>query len=270
MDKAPDAFRTISEVAEWLGVQAHVLRFWESKFTQVKPVKRAGGRRYYRPSDMQLLGGIKALLHDDGMTIKGVQKTIKEQGIAHVSSLSPELCDEVTYGADTITAKATVLSFRPVTGPATEPTTHDPQADEIDQAATAETGEPADPPPDVSDAPPAPADEPPAAQQPEPVLAAPAAPVEPPVGENPILPSFLHRSAPPAFRPAPEPPAAEKTALVVDAPDPPNEADLPYQPGPLARLAHLDALSATQAAEIAPLVRQLRTWIGGSGGAGAP
>ncbi len=268
MDKAPDAFRTISEVAEWLGVQAHVLRFWESKFTQVKPVKRAGGRRYYRPSDMQLLGGIKTLLHAYGMTIKGVQKTIKEQGIAHVSSLSPELCDEVTYGADTITAKATVLSFRPATGP----TTHDPQADEIDQAATAETSEPADPPPDESVTPPAPADEPPAAQPPGPVLAAPETPVEPPVDENPILPSFLHRSAPPAFRPAPEPepPVAEKTALVVDAPDPPNEADLPYQPGPLARLAHLDALSATQAAEIAPLVRQLRTWIGRSGGAGAP
>ena len=59
MKKAPDAFRTISEVADWLDVQAHVLRFWESKFTQVKPVKRAGGRRYYRPADMLLIGGIK-------------------------------------------------------------------------------------------------------------------------------------------------------------------------------------------------------------------
>ncbi len=58
MSKSPDAFRTISEVADWLGIQAHVLRFWESKFTQVKPIKRAGGRRYYRPADMLLLGGI--------------------------------------------------------------------------------------------------------------------------------------------------------------------------------------------------------------------
>ncbi|MGR3320675.1 MAG: MerR family transcriptional regulator [Pseudooceanicola sp.] len=70
MAKSADAFRTISEVADWLGTPAHVLRFWESKFTQVKPVKRAGGRRYYRPADMELLGGIKQLLHEEGMTIK--------------------------------------------------------------------------------------------------------------------------------------------------------------------------------------------------------
>ncbi|WP_240484515.1 MerR family transcriptional regulator [Pseudoponticoccus marisrubri] len=88
MPKSPDAFRTISEVAEWLETPAHVLRFWESKFTQVKPVKRAGGRRYYRPADMELLGGIKKLLHDDGMTIKGVQKILREQGVRHVSALS--------------------------------------------------------------------------------------------------------------------------------------------------------------------------------------
>lgn len=89
MAKSADAFRTISEVAEWLGVQTHVLRFWESKFTQVKPVKRAGGRRYYRPVDMLLLGGIKKLLHEDGLTIKGVQKILREKGMAHVSALSP-------------------------------------------------------------------------------------------------------------------------------------------------------------------------------------
>ncbi|MCV2889222.1 MerR family transcriptional regulator [Ruegeria aquimaris] len=93
MSKSPDAFRTISEVAEWLGVQAHVLRFWESKFSQVKPVKRAGGRRYYRPADMLLLGGIKKLLHEDGMTIKGVQKILREQGVAHIASLSQGLDD---------------------------------------------------------------------------------------------------------------------------------------------------------------------------------
>ncbi|MGR3496687.1 MerR family transcriptional regulator [Citreimonas sp.] len=88
MDKSPDAFRTISEVADWLQTPAHVLRFWESKFAQVKPVKRAGGRRYYRPADMLLLGGIKKLLHDDGMTIKGVQKMLREQGVRHVARLS--------------------------------------------------------------------------------------------------------------------------------------------------------------------------------------
>ncbi|WP_246032428.1 MerR family transcriptional regulator [Thalassobius vesicularis] len=95
MTKSPDAFRTISEVADWLDRPAHVLRFWESKFTQVKPIKRAGGRRYYRPQDMLLLGGIKKLLHDDGLTIKGVQKMLRDRGVEHVSSLSQPL-DEVT------------------------------------------------------------------------------------------------------------------------------------------------------------------------------
>lgn len=88
MAKSRDAFRTISEVAEWLDTPTHVLRFWESKFSQVKPVKRAGGRRYYRLEDMALLGGIKKLLHGDGMTIKGVQKVLREQGINHVSAMS--------------------------------------------------------------------------------------------------------------------------------------------------------------------------------------
>ena len=88
MPKSRDAFRTISEVAEWLDTQPHVLRFWESKFSQVRPVKRAGGRRYYRPADMTLLGGIKKLLHDDGMTIKGVQKLLREKGVKEISALS--------------------------------------------------------------------------------------------------------------------------------------------------------------------------------------
>ncbi|MDO5756872.1 MAG: MerR family transcriptional regulator [Rhodobacterales bacterium] len=95
MTKSADAFRTISEVADWLGIPAHVLRFWESKFTQVKPVKRAGGRRYYRPADMRLLGGIRKLLHEDGMTIKGVQKVMRDHGVRHVAAMSPPLADEL-------------------------------------------------------------------------------------------------------------------------------------------------------------------------------
>lgn len=91
MSKSADAFRTISEVSEWLGTPSHVLRFWESRFPQVKPLKRAGGRRYYRPSDMMLLGGIKKLLHDDGITIRGVQKILREKGIKHVASFAPQL-----------------------------------------------------------------------------------------------------------------------------------------------------------------------------------
>lgn len=88
LDKAPDAFRTISEVAESLDIPAHVLRFWESRFPQIKPVKRAGGRRYYRPSDVALLGGIRRLLHEEGMTIRGVQKVLRDQGIKHVAALT--------------------------------------------------------------------------------------------------------------------------------------------------------------------------------------
>lgn len=87
MDKSPEAFRTISEVAEALDTPAHVLRFWESRFPQIRPVKRAGGRRYYRPSDIALLSGIKRLLHDEGLTIRGVQKILREQGIRHVARL---------------------------------------------------------------------------------------------------------------------------------------------------------------------------------------
>ena len=96
--KSPDAFRTISEVAEWLGVPTHVLRFWESRFTQVKPVKRAGGRRYYRPSDMELLGGIRKLLHEDGMTIRGVQKLLREGGGKLEPAPAPEAAPNAAGG----------------------------------------------------------------------------------------------------------------------------------------------------------------------------
>lgn len=89
MRKAPEAFRTISEAADALDTPAHVLRFWESKFTQVKPVKRAGGRRYYRPADIDLLAGIKLLLHEQGMTIRGVQKLLQDKGAKHVAALAP-------------------------------------------------------------------------------------------------------------------------------------------------------------------------------------
>jgi DNA-binding transcriptional MerR regulator len=79
--KGPDAFRTISEAADELHVPQHVLRFWETKFTFIKPMKRAGGRRFYRPSDIAVLRGVRRLLHDEGYTIKGVQKLHREQGV---------------------------------------------------------------------------------------------------------------------------------------------------------------------------------------------
>ncbi len=82
--KAPDAFRTISEVAEDLELPQHVLRFWETRFTQIKPMKRGGGRRYYRPEDIDLLRGIRLLLYGEGFTIRGVQRLLKDKGVAFV------------------------------------------------------------------------------------------------------------------------------------------------------------------------------------------
>ncbi len=88
MEKTKDAFRTIGEVAEELDLPRHVLRFWETKFTQIRPVKRAGGRRYYRPDDVQLLSAIRILLYSEGYTIKGVQRILKEQGVRAVVTAS--------------------------------------------------------------------------------------------------------------------------------------------------------------------------------------
>ena len=86
MPKSSEAFRTISEVAETLRVEKHVLRFWEARFTQVKPMKRGGGRRFYRPADIELLKGIQWLLYSDNYTIRGVQKILKERGVDYVKS----------------------------------------------------------------------------------------------------------------------------------------------------------------------------------------
>jgi len=85
--KAPDAFRTISEVGEALDLPQHVLRFWETRFTQIKPMKRGGGRRYYRPEDVDLLRGIRLLLYGEGFTIRGVQRLLKEKGVGFVAAV---------------------------------------------------------------------------------------------------------------------------------------------------------------------------------------
>jgi DNA-binding transcriptional MerR regulator len=86
-EKSPDAFRTISEVADGLNVPQHVLRFWETRFSQIRPMKRGGGRRYYRPNDVDLLKGIRQLLYGQGYTIRGVQRILKENGTAHVVAI---------------------------------------------------------------------------------------------------------------------------------------------------------------------------------------
>ena len=111
--KSAEAFRTISEVAVELDVPQHVLRFWESRFAQVKPVKRAGGRRYYRPDVIDLLKGIRALLYSDGFTLKGVQKVLKDRGMRHVAdigrggvpALAPLVIEKLVYIEKTAPAK---------------------------------------------------------------------------------------------------------------------------------------------------------------------
>jgi DNA-binding transcriptional MerR regulator len=201
MGKSADAFRTISEVADWLEVPAHVLRFWESKFTQVKPVKRAGGRRYYRPADMRLLGGIKVLLHDEGLTIKGVQKMLREEGVSHVAALSPDIGKDDAAPVPASPAAAQVLSFaRPDTPP-------DTAARETSEAtATPEPDATAEPEPEHQPAP-------------EPEATPAPAPVPAPLETTPE-------------------PAAPALPSLPDLPlDPPDDA--PAAPGPLARLAAL-------------------------------
>ncbi len=154
MGKSRDAFRTISEVSDWLDTPAHVLRFWESKFTQVKPVKRAGGRRYYRPDDMELLGGIKTLLHDQGMTIKGVQRLLRDSGAKHVAGLGPRVDDDddtfdivlTDTPADVeIRGAAQDIALPPAQAAAAEPPSPDPMPAIRPTAHRSSTDIPADP-----------------------------------------------------------------------------------------------------------------------------
>jgi len=115
VDKAPDAFRTISEVADELNIPQHVLRFWESRFPQIKPMKRAGGRRYYRPDDVDLLRGIRHLLYGEGYTIRGVQRILREQGPKFVQAVwQPGAAQPATQPGDEV-AEATAP------GPASPP-----------------------------------------------------------------------------------------------------------------------------------------------------
>lgn len=116
MEKAVDAFRTISEVAEDLDLPQHVLRFWETRFRQIKPMKRGGGRRYYRPEDVDLLRGIKGLLYDEGYTIRGVQRLLKEHGnrvaieFGQTGSLNMELDTATSPGDGSISSPAMDVS----------------------------------------------------------------------------------------------------------------------------------------------------------------
>jgi DNA-binding transcriptional MerR regulator len=289
MPKSPDAFRTISEVADWLGIQAHVLRFWESKFTQVKPIKRAGGRRYYRPGDMLLLGGIRQLLHEDGLTIKGVQKILREEGMSHVASLSQPL-DELTQsqidnGADASMSVAdpepeetgVVLNFEPAQA-------KEPQGEVIDMVPVPEA-------PMAEDVPTEPAVE--AVQEsivekldvivekldvdaatPATGETAPDDAVEEPPAAT--LPAFLRRPMaepaaptdnPPSEPGAPEPEAAEpqvaepETAVlkprVIDMPVITPVDQIAASPALLSAAFRTRSLTKAQAADLAPLLDRL-------------
>ncbi len=102
VDKAPDAFRTISEVADDLDLPQHVLRFWETRFQQIKPMKRGGGRRYYRPDDIDLLRGIRHLLYGEGYTIRGAQRILKDHGVKFVQSVWKAGAPQPTRGSQAI------------------------------------------------------------------------------------------------------------------------------------------------------------------------
>ena len=115
-EKAPEAFRTISEVAHSLDVPQHVLRFWESKFYQVRPLKRGGGRRYYRPEDVKLLSNIKELLYQQGFTIKGVQKLLKETG--RYGIVRPSQQKSVSANGEALITDVNVVDSVPAIAPA--------------------------------------------------------------------------------------------------------------------------------------------------------
>ncbi|MEM7643512.1 MAG: MerR family transcriptional regulator [Pseudomonadota bacterium] len=223
--KSEGAFRTIREVSDWLGVPTHVLRFWESKFEQIAPVKGAGGRRYYRPDDMKLLGGIKVMLHDQGLTIRAVGQKIDDEGTAPVMDLSPDL--DMPEGTPQRTRK--VIREKPVSddAPPVEPVAPDlspaAPADTPDPDATIESGEVVPFQRPSSEAPTEPdgtaAD--PTDEAPPP----PAAPAPPPTTPPAITRADPEPEAP---SPAPRPPEPGPAAPAKDAPDaaPPTRAAL--------------------------------------------
>jgi DNA-binding transcriptional MerR regulator len=261
MDKAPDAFRTISEVAEVLDTPAHVLRFWESRFPQIRPIKRAGGRRYYRPADVALLAGIRHLLHDQGLTIRGVQKVLRENGVRHVQALSQGLMDGLGAPGEAAGIEA-ALDAEFLTGAEPERLVLRPEAQVVPLHQTPRGRKPDGDTGLRADAPPAPAEEVPEAPfiEAEEETPAPSAPVP------------LHRPKPPApvddlpllARMAEGPTAEELRVLAAtdgvilpeDAPPPEDLADLAAPDG-----AAPDGAAAREPA-LPPLATRLRALRG--------
>ncbi|MCG6857842.1 MAG: MerR family transcriptional regulator [Salaquimonas sp.] len=140
MTKSPDAFRTISEVAEELDLPQHVLRFWETRFSQIKPLKRGGGRRYYRPEDVDLLKGIRRLLYEEGYTIRGLQRILKEQGNKFVIAVGSGEVEAAVEGAGLAPTTAVGLTRATSEDHHEESAHQEAKQDEAPEEAAAGTG----------------------------------------------------------------------------------------------------------------------------------
>ena len=247
MQKSRDAFRTISEVADWLDVPTHVLRFWESRFSQIKPVKRAGGRRYYRPSDMRVIGGVKTLLHDQGMTIRGVQKLFREEGIKHVSSFSAPLHGETGEEITQDNAGAVIDGeAAPATPAPAARTSRDAQPDPIIDETAQPEEEPSEPSDDATIAEPAPVFSHQSAQR------AGSKPIEPSVSEDDAAPSD---KAEPALAELDLGPSSDTdtAAEVLDSPADAAEESEPAEPEiPARTIPETPDVPATDPADDAP------------------
>lgn len=299
MKKAPEAFRTISEVSDILDTPAHVLRFWESKFYQIRPVKRAGGRRYYRPDDMALLAGIRMLLQDQGMTIRGVQKVLQEQGVRHVASLAPDPSVEESFEAESLAGADEPAAVQdldeghrqrpdradaPLTAPPPRPEAARPTAPLPLQPEEAPGAAPESP-PDIAARPPeaarpAPADEPadrgaePSAPDhdiaPEPPAEAldPSAPASDLPDAGQVIPEQSEPAQPPPDIPLPDLPASEPTVTtrppVAPAPDLSEDAlnlgSATDRPARVLRGLPRDAL-ATERDKVVMLARRIDTLL---------
>ncbi|MGB0959923.1 MAG: MerR family transcriptional regulator [Halocynthiibacter sp.] len=220
MSKSADAFRTISEVAEWLDTPAHVLRFWEARFKEISPIKRGGGRRFYRPEDMLLLGGIKHLLHEKGLTIKAVQDILASEGNDHVAGLSPlSLTGEATPKAQSTAEEKRVDAPTPAVEVAdTGAAEHAPEAPFIE-------AEPEDLPPQKSA---------------EIVsLKPPTAPSDQPLAPEEAATDEITAPAAPSEDPAPTTPPLQETAPAPQEPEPLEEPvaidETPVEPAPVAK-----------------------------------
>ena len=166
--KTAEALRTIGEVAELLGVQTHVLRFWEGRFPQIRPIKGTGGRRYYRPSDIALMRSIRWLLHDEGMTIRGVQKLLRERGVRHVAGLADGAAEGVPLAVPPVRQAEVhklVVAAAPAERASSGPRQSRPRPQRMDAEQLALPGFPNDAPPPAASS----------AARPTPVAAPPAA-----------------------------------------------------------------------------------------------